>query len=179
MTPYKQALCDAMALLAKDPAIIFIGYGLKKGRAAGTIPSVPDSMLIETPVAENLMAGMATGLSLAGRKPLVFFERFDFALNAADAIVNHLDKARQISRGEFNPGIIFRCVVGNCDRPLYTGITHTRNHAQAFREMVGFPVVELERAEQIAPHYIAAHEALSAPGAILRSTMLVEFKSMI
>lgn len=179
MTPYKQALCDAMKFLADDPSVIFIGYGLKKGRAAGTIPPVPDSMLIETPVAENLMAGLATGLSLAGRKPVVFFERFDFALNATDAIVNHLDKARQISRGEFNPGVIFRCVVGNADKPLYTGVTHTRNHAWAFRELVEFPVMELEKAEQIVPQYLLAHEALSVPSTKFRSTMLVEFKSLL
>ena len=178
MTPYKQALCDAMALLAKDPATIFIGYGLRKDRAGGTIPPVPDSMLIDPPVAENLMAGLAIGLSLAGRRPLVYFERFDFALNAADAIVNHLDKAKQISRAEFDPGVLFRCVVGNENKPIYTGITHTRNHAEAFRAMVGFPVIELPSHNHVAAAYDMAY-ACSEKGMFCRSAMLVEFKGML
>lgn len=178
MTPYKQALCDAMAMLAKDPATIFIGYGLRKDRAGGTIPPVPDSMLIDPPVAENLMAGLAIGLSLAGRRPLVYFERFDFALNAADAIVNHLDKAKQISRGEFDPGVIFRCVVGNIDKPIYTGITHTQNHSEAFRAMLVFPVIELITPESVTTEYQSAYD-WGSEGMTSRSSMLVEFKGML
>jgi pyruvate/2-oxoglutarate/acetoin dehydrogenase E1 component len=78
---YKGQLTAAMNLLAADPAVRFIGYGVKiGGRAAGTLNNVSDSQLIETPVAENLMVGLATGLSLAGLKPIVFIERMDFIL---------------------------------------------------------------------------------------------------
>lgn len=167
-----------MVMLAKDPATIFIGYGLKRGRAGGTIPEVPDSMLIETPVAENLMTGLAIGLSLAGRRPLVYFERFDFALNAADAIVNHLDKAKDISRGEFDPGVLFRCVVGNENKPLYTGMTHTRNHSDAFRSMLRFPVAELATPQQVKDEYEASY-VWGGEGTACRSSMLVEFKELL
>ena len=70
---HKGQLTAAMNLLAADTATRFIGYGVKiGGRAAGTLSAVPDCQLVETPVAENLMVGLATGMSLAGLKPVVF-----------------------------------------------------------------------------------------------------------
>src|SRR5438477_13169810 len=128
---YKEALTAAMDELARDPMIRFIGYGVSIGKAMGTLKNVPDSQLIEMPVAENLMVGFAIGLALKGLKPVVFIERFDFILNALDAVVNHLDKIGDISRGEFRPTIILRVVVGNRQKPLFTGETHTQDFSVA------------------------------------------------
>ncbi len=86
-----------------------------------------DGQIVETPVAENLMVGMATGMALFGLKPVVFIERCDFVLNALDALVNHLDKIHLISRGEFRPVAIIRIVVGNRTKGLATGATHTQD----------------------------------------------------
>jgi len=173
---YKEQLALAMDNLAADKATRFIGYGVKiGGRALGTLKNVPDAQLIETPVAENLMVGLATGLSLAGLRPVVFIERMDFILNALDAIVNHLGAAKTISRGQFRPAAILRVVVGNRHKPLYTGPTHVQDFTHAIRLMVDFPVVRLTEPHQIAPAYFEAHEGLHCG----RSTMLVEHKDLI
>lgn len=173
---YREELTLAMDNLAGDKATRFIGYGVKiGGRALGTLKNVPDAQLIETPVAENLMVGLATGLSLAGLRPVVFIERMDFILNALDAIVNHLGAAQRISRGQFRPAAILRVVIGNRHKPLYTGPTHVQDFTEAVRLMVDFPVVRLTEAGQIAPAYFEAHEALWRG----RSTMLVEHKDLI
>lgn len=173
---YKEELTLAMDNLAGDKATRFIGYGVKiGGRALGTLKNVPDAQLVETPVAENLMVGLATGMSLAGLRPLVFIERMDFILNALDAIVNHLGAASKISRGQFHPAAILRVVIGNRHKPLYTGPTHVQDFTHAIRLMVDFPVVRLTEAGQIAPAYFEAHEALWRG----RSTMLVEHKDLI
>lgn len=172
---YRDALTQSMAALAADPATCFIGYGVRHGKAMGTLSGVPESQLIETPVAENLMVGVATGLALTGRKPVVFFERFDFVLNAADAIVNHLDKIALMSRGEFSPGVIIRVVVGSRKKPLFTGETHTQDFSGAFSQMVTFPVVRLRTASTIDAVY---HEARKAQERGI-STMIVEYKDMI
>lgn len=173
---YKEELTLAMDNLAGDKATRFIGYGVKiGGRALGTLKNVPDAQLVETPVAENLMVGLATGMSLAGLRPLVFIERMDFILNALDAIVNHLSAARKISRGQFHPAAILRVVIGNRHKPLYTGPTHVQDFTEAVRLMVDFPVVRLTEADQIAPAYFEAHEAMWRG----RSTMLVEHKDLL
>lgn len=95
---YKGELSRAMGQLATDPKVCFLGYGIKYGRAMSTLSGVSEEQLIETPVAENLMVGLAIGLALKGRRPVVFIERCDFLLNALDAIVNHLDKIEKIGR---------------------------------------------------------------------------------
>lgn len=172
---YKEALTGANQMLAADAATRFIGYGLKKGRALGSLKGVVDTQIIETPVAENLMVGIATGLALKGYKPVVFIERMDFVLNALDAIVNHLDKARLMSRGEFTPGAIIRCVVGNRDKPLYTGDTHVQDFSGALRQMVSFPVLQLLKPADIPGAYAQAKADIDRG----RSTLLVEYKDLV
>lgn len=172
---YKDALTASMDALAADPATRFVGYGLTTGRAAGSLKNVPLSQICEFPVAENLMTSAAIGMSLVGLKPVVYFERFDFALHAADAIVNHLNAIHEISGGEFAPAVILRCVVGNKRKPLFTGATHVQDFSDAFACMVSFPVVRLISAEGIAPAYAEARAAQTEG----RSTMLVELKDLI
>ena len=172
---YKDELRFAMEELALDPKVRFIGYGVRiGGRALGTLKNVPDWQLIEMPVAENILVGFAIGLSLKGFKPVVFIERFDFIWNASDAIVNHLDKIGSMSRYEFNPTVILRIVVGNRQKPLFTGETHTQDYTHALRHMVSFPVIRLTTAEQIRRQYRNAYQALGK-----FSTALVEYKDLM
>ncbi len=169
---YKQQLTFAMEELAEDPLIRFIGYGVKiGGRAMGTLKNIPDHQLIEMPVAENLMVGFAIGIALKGLKPVVFIERFDFILNALDAIVNHLDKIETLSHGEFKPTMILRIVVGNRQKPLFTGKTHTQDFSVALRALVSFPVFQLQDTSEIGVRYKSAYETLDHC-----STALVEYK---
>ena len=94
---YKDAIKLSMNEFAKDEKAMFLGYNTKMAnQALGTLTDVPKDKIIETPLAENLMAGLSIGLSLSGYKPILYFERFDFILNALDAIVNHLDKIDKI-----------------------------------------------------------------------------------
>jgi len=142
---YKECIIKSTDKLAKNPAVIFLGYNVKIGMAGGTLKNVPEDQLFETPVAENLMSGIAIGLSLEGFIPVVYYERFDFILNALDAIVNHLDKIEKISKGEFKPKVIFRVVVGMKNKPFYTGITHTQDFTEAMKRMVSFPIIKLTK----------------------------------
>lgn len=168
---YKDAIRDSMTMLAQDPLTRFCGYGLKIGRAAGSLVGAKEEQLCEFTVAENLMTGAAIGMALTGLKPLVLFERADFLWNAMDAIVNHLDACETISLGEFRPTMILRIVVGNRYKPLFTGHTHTRNNAEALRNAVRFPVWECRTAEEIITAYQEAYRNLP-----LHSTAIYEFK---
>lgn len=119
------------------------------------------------------MAGMAIGLSLAGYKPLVYFERFDFVINALDAIVNHLVHFKAVSNGQFAPTVLFRVVVGNCNVPLLTGPTHTGNYIEALQNMVNFPVLDMPYAENVSVYWEQALRDLGK-----QSCMLVEYKDL-
>ena len=69
---YKDAMIDSMTELGKLGAI-FIGYNVKYGNAIGTLKNVPDDQKLETPVAENLMAGLAIGMSFEGFLPCLLY----------------------------------------------------------------------------------------------------------
>jgi pyruvate dehydrogenase E1 component beta subunit len=168
---YKEALKFSMNSLAEVDKTLFIGYNTRFGRANGTLVDVPESQLIETPVAENLMMGMAIGLSLRGYNPVVYFERFDFILNAMDSIVNHLDKINELSNGQYHPKVIIRCVIGGKKNPLFTTPTHTQDFTKSISQMVNFPVVKLEDFTDVIHWY---HQAKYSK----ESMMLVEERDL-
>jgi pyruvate/2-oxoglutarate/acetoin dehydrogenase E1 component len=165
---YKEILTDMMGLLATNKDCRFIGYNVKYGsKANGTLKNIDDKQLIETPIAENLMVGMAIGMAIDGLRPVVYFERFDFIMNAMDAIVNHLDKIKTISNGEYDPKVIIRVNIGGTKKPLYTGITHTQDFTEAMIKLVTFPVVKLDTISKIQENYTIAAQWKS-------SMMLIE-----
>lgn len=163
---YMDAVRQSMEALAADGAI-FIGYNVRYGSAYGSLKTIPEDQRLETPLAENLMAGLAMGMSLEGIRPVLFFERHEFMMNAMDAIVNTLDVIETISGGEFTMPVIIKAVAGSV-KPFYAGLTHTRNLASAIREFVSFPVYE----PQTGPEVLAAYQlAREAKGPVMVSEM--------
>ena len=165
---YKDAIVKSMDDLASDGSI-FIGYNVTHGHAMGTLKNVPEEQMIETPVAENLMAGLGIGMSFEGTKAVIYYERHDFMYVAADAICNHIDKINRISHGEFNVPVIIRAVVADAG-PFYSGPTHSQDLTSAFREMVDFPIFEPSNPKEA---LIAYKKARLAKGPV----MIVERKS--
>jgi pyruvate dehydrogenase E1 component beta subunit len=107
----------------------------------GTLKNVPVDQKMETPVAENLMSGLAIGMSFEGFTPVLYFERQDFMLVAMDAIGNHIDKIERISHGEYKVPVIIRAVTADAG-PFYSGITHTQDFTNMFKAAVSIPVYD-------------------------------------
>ncbi|MBU2639911.1 MAG: hypothetical protein KKG75_04375 [Nanoarchaeota archaeon] len=150
---YKDAIKVSMESLAQEPNTLFLGYNINFGsKAYGTLTDVPEDKKIETPVAENLMIGLATGLSLEGFRPIVFFERHDFILNALDGIINHLGKIESMSKGQFQCPVIVRAVIG-ATKPLNPGPQHTQNFTKILKDNIHFPVYELNTPEDVLKYY--------------------------
>ena len=142
-----------MGMLAQDKNTIFIGYNILYGsRAYGTLTNVPKEMCLETPVAENLMAGLAMGMALEGFRPVLFFERHDFMLNALDQIANHIDKISDLSEGQYSAPVIIRATVG-AKEPLDPGPQHTQDFTSVFKTLVNFPVLDLKTSEEVLEGY--------------------------
>ncbi len=137
---YKEAIKESMEMIARKENSIFLGYNINFGsKAYGTLESIPESKKIETPVAENLMIGLAIGLSLEGFLPVVFFERHDFMLNAMDAIINHADKIKNMSKNQFKTPFIIRATVGS-NTPLDPGPQHNQDFTEMFKKSIKFPI---------------------------------------
>lgn len=167
---YKDAITKAMTDLG-DMGSVFIGYNVKYGDAMGNLKNVSQHQKIETPVAENLMAGLGIGMSFEGIKPVVFYERHDFMLVAADAIGNHMNHINRISHQEYNVPVILRTVVADSG-PFYSGPTHSQDFTRTFKELVDFPVFEPKTPKEV---LIAYEKAKMAKGPV----MIVERKSCL
>ena len=124
---------------------------------------------LETPVAENLMCGLALGMSFEGFLPVLFFERHDFMLVAMDAIGNHIDKIERISHGEFKAPVIIRAVAADAG-PFYSGPTHSQDFTKMLRELVSFPVYD----PATGPDVVKAYKNAIESG---RPAIIVERKS--
>ena len=136
INPYLDALTEAMKLTMVDPSTIFIGqqivyYGNPMSK---TIEGLPKERMIEVPVMEETQMGMTLGLALNGHKVVSFYPRWDFLICAANQLVNHLDKIKKMSNGQWNPHILIRVGKG-ADKPLYPGHQHKGNYIDEFKEM--------------------------------------------
>ena len=166
---FKDSVSLAMTEMGDD-GNIFIGYSIVPGDAMDTLKGVAQDQKIETPVAENLMVGLAIGMAFEGFRPVVYFERHDFMLVAADAIVNHVDKIERISHGEFKCPVILKTVVDDSTL-FYSGPTHEQNFTKGFRELVDFPVLDPQTPDEV----LAAYRFAQASD---RPTMIVEHKKL-
>jgi pyruvate/2-oxoglutarate/acetoin dehydrogenase E1 component len=110
------------------------------------------------PVAENLMCGLAIGMSFEGLKPVLYFERHDFMLVAMDAIGNHIDKIERISHGEYKVPIIIRSVEA-FGGPFYSGPTHHQDFTNLLKELVDFPVLDPVTGEDVLKAFKGAKES--------------------
>ena len=169
---YKDELIRAMKWLGEQEDTVFLGQACKvSGHAiSSTLVSVPEDKRIELPVFEETQLGMSTGMALEGYVPITMFPRFDFFILACNQLVNHLDKIRDMSRGDMQPRVIIRVAVG-AKTPLDAGPQHTQNHTEALRKMLtDVNVVELTEPEQVFP---AFQDAYTRPDH--RSTLIVEY----
>jgi pyruvate/2-oxoglutarate/acetoin dehydrogenase E1 component len=165
---YKDYLHKTMLHLAKDPLIRFIGYNSKYGHQFnGTLKGCENSC-IETPVAENLICGLGMGLALEGYQPILLFERMDFLWVCADAIINHLDKAKQLGWPPLN--VIIRTCVG-ADTPLDPGCQHKGDYTEAFKLLLSAPVLAIKRCEDVAYTWETAM-------AIRGPVMVIEYREL-
>jgi pyruvate dehydrogenase E1 component alpha subunit len=165
---YKEAMNLAMKELG-DEGAIFIGYNVAKGDAMGTLKEVSSEQKLETPVAENLMSGLAIGMSFEEFLPVLYFERHDFMMVAMDAIVNHIDKIERISHGEFKVPVIIRAVTAD-GGPFYSGITHSQDFTEVLKAAVSFPVYDPKSGREILEAFRNARDSK-------RPAIIVERKS--
>jgi 2-oxoisovalerate dehydrogenase E1 component len=107
--------------LASDPRRVLLGesvYGLA-GSRAGLSASHPDQVLV-TPIAERATLGMALGMALAGKKPVVEISSTGRLLACLEVLTEACSIARA---GEFSVPLVVRVAAGDqagdrIDRPM-------------------------------------------------------------
>ena len=67
--------------------------------------------VIDTPVSESAVTGLATGAAITGLKPIVIHPRMDFMLYAMDSIVNEAAKWRYMTGGKSGAPVTIRAII--------------------------------------------------------------------
>ena len=114
---YGTAILSAFEYLLENyPEVFVIGQGLWSPWYVGNTMKDLDykfgkERIIDTPVSESAVTGMAVGASLCGAKPIVVHPRIDFMLYAMDSIVNQAAKWSHMTGGQAHPGVTIRGII--------------------------------------------------------------------
>lgn len=140
---FTQAIHDATkSALDNNPNVLVLGLGVSyKNGADGTMGDLGQlypTRVLDTPVSEAAVTGMAVGAAITGLRPIVHHGRVEFALFAIDQIVNQAAKWNYQFGGNNPVPIVFRIAIG---RQWGNGPQHTQSLCSLFAAVPGLKVV--------------------------------------
>jgi pyruvate dehydrogenase E1 component beta subunit len=94
--------------------------------------------VIDTPISELGFAGIGVGAAMNGLRPIVEFMTFNFAVLAADQIINHASKARYMLGGQLSTPIVFRGPNASAGQ---LGATHSVAYDSMYAMFPGLKVI--------------------------------------
>jgi pyruvate dehydrogenase E1 component beta subunit len=139
-----QAVRDAlMNEMTRDPRVVVFGedVGLNGGvfRATeGLQKEFGESRVMDTPLAESGIIGLAVGMAVNGLKPVPEIQFMDFIYPAFDQIVSEVAKIRYRSGGDFSCPMVIRTPYGGGIRG---GHYHSQSGEAYFAHTPGLKVV--------------------------------------
>lgn len=120
---FLQALNEAMAEeMRRDPKVFVLGEDVHIGafgQTAGLFQEFGEKQVVNTPIAENAITGVAIGAAMNGMRPVLELMFMDFAMLAMDQICNHLGQWRYITGGQYPLPVTIRTAVGGGFRMGY------------------------------------------------------------
>ena len=147
-TPMKQqtvreAIREGMSEeMRRDDSVFLMGEEVAEYEGAykisqGMLAEFGAKRVIDTPITEHGFAGIATGASFAGLRPVVEFMTFNFAMQAMDHIINSAAKTLYMSGGQMGAPMVFRGPNGAAAR---VGAQHSQDYAAWFMQVPGLKV---------------------------------------
>ena len=139
----REALRDAMAEeMRRDEKVFLMGEEVAEYQGAykvsqGLLEEFGSKRVIDTPITEHGFAGIATGASFAGLRPIVEFMTFNFAMQAIDQIVNSAAKTLYMSGGQMGAPMVFRGPNGAAAR---VGAQHSQDFTSWYAHIPGLKV---------------------------------------
>jgi pyruvate dehydrogenase E1 component beta subunit len=112
------------------------GYGGAFTVTLGLEKQFPERM-IDTPISEAAIFGMACGAALMGLRPIADVQYGDFLLCAADQIIDNIAKLRYMSGGKLKLPLVMRAPVGVTGR----GAQHAQSLETYFLSCPGIKIV--------------------------------------
>ncbi len=141
---FREALNEAMSEeMRRDPNVYLMGEEVAEYNGAykvsqGMLDEFGPERVIDTPIAELGFAGIAVGSAMNGLRPIVEFMTWNFAILAADQIINSAAKMLQMSGGQYHVPIVFR---GGNGQAGQLAATHSQSFESFYAHVPGLKVV--------------------------------------
>jgi len=141
---FREALREAMSEeMRRDEAVLLMGEEVAEYNGAykvsqGMLDEFGDKRVIDTPIAELGFAGIAVGASMNGLRPIVEFMTWNFAILAADQIINSAAKMLQMSGGQYHCPVVFRGGNGTAGQ---LAATHSQSFESMYAHVPGLKVI--------------------------------------
>jgi acetoin:2,6-dichlorophenolindophenol oxidoreductase subunit beta len=139
-----QAIHEALDLaLAERSDTYVLGEGVADpggifGTTKGLVDVYGPERVVEMPVAENGLTGIAIGSALMGRRPIMTHQRIDFALLCLEQLFNTAAKSHYVTNGAHRVPLTVRMVIG---RGWGQGPQHSQSLEAMFAYFPGLKVV--------------------------------------
>jgi pyruvate dehydrogenase E1 component beta subunit len=129
--------------LANDPNVVVFGEDVGQNggvfrATAGLQEKFGKKRVMDTPLAENMLAGIAVGMSSQGLKPVVEIQFMGFIYASVDQIISHASRLRNRTQGRLTCPMVIRT-------PYGAGIHAPEHHSESteaiFAQIPGLRVV--------------------------------------
>lgn len=140
---FAQAILEATdQSLAKDGSVYIMGLGVTDpkgvfGSTLGLEKKYGDRVM-DMPVSENGMTGIAIGSCLVGMRPIMTHQRVDFMILSLDQIINNAAKWHYMFGAKMKVPLVIRMLIG---RGWGQGPQHSQNLNSIFAFIPGLKVV--------------------------------------
>lgn len=140
---YREALRQALGEeMTRDDRVYLLGedigaYGGSYAVTRGFLAEWGSKRVIDTPIAEGGILGVATGAAMNGLRPIVEIMSFNFILLAMDQICNHAAKLHHMFNGQITVPLVVRTAAGWGQ----LAATHSQSFEQWFAAIPGLKVV--------------------------------------
>jgi pyruvate dehydrogenase E1 component beta subunit len=141
---FREALREAMTEeMRRDERVFLMGEEVAEYNGAykvsqGMLDEFGEKRVIDTPIAELGFAGIAVGASMNGLRPIVEFMTWNFAILAADQIINSAAKMLQMSGGQYSCPVVFR---GGNGQAGQLAATHSQSFEAFYAHVPGLKVI--------------------------------------
>ncbi len=147
-TTYLKALNAALARAMRDDARVFvIGEDVAEGGPYGTTAGLADEFgaerVLNTPISEGAICGVAIGAAQSGLRPVLEVMFIDFITLALDQLCNSAAKAHAMSGGQLSVPLVLRTQGGAGRR---WGAQHSQSLESWLTHIPGLKVVMPSRA---------------------------------
>lgn len=149
--------------LRDHPETIIIGQGVDDhkgifGSTLGLAREFGPERVMDTPLAEEGVTGIALGAALNGLYPIMTHIRADFMLPAMNQIINLAAKYKYMFGGRFQVPMLIRAVIG---RSWGQGAQHSQSFQSLFAHVPGLVVIMPSSSRSILesyPYIISRHK---------------------